>query len=562
MSTPKANPFPSIQERLELLARISELEDEVDRLRRSTLPARARSPLHEFELQYKEIFDNISVCMFLLDVTPEGRFRIVGFNPAEQEAVGLTNDQVAGRFIEDVFSEDLAAKVTASYRRCLAANAPIRYDDALDLPHGRRYFYTNLIPVRNSAGRIHRIIGACIETTDFRKTQEESLARQKLESLGVVARGIAHDFNNLLGSILAEAELAQSEMSLGAMPVQEVETIKGVTMSAAELVRELMIYSGQDDAHFEPLGVSRLVKEMVQLLKVSISKHAVLKTDLPEDLPLVDANPAQIRQVVMNLITNASEALDDKEGVISISADHIRSGNLPPAGARNLPKGEYVRLTVTDTGCGMTEDIRTRIFDPFFTTKFAGRGLGLAGVQGIVRSHGGAIHVVSAPGQGSRFEMFLPCVQQLDRDKPPVRSIPTGSISSASASSAGVVGTVLVVEDEGTLRAATSKMLRKAGFTVIEAGDGTTGVALFQANRGNIDVVLLDMTLPGLSGREVVEELRRVQPDTKVVLTTAYSRDMALTAFGGQHSWHFIRKPYRLRELIDLLRNVIAVTAD
>jgi PAS domain S-box-containing protein len=126
MSTPKANPFPSIQERLELLARISELEDEVDRLRRSTLPARARSPLQEFELQYKEIFDNISVCMFLLDVTPEGRFRIVGFNPAEQEAVGLTNDQVAGRFIEDVFCEDLAAKVTASYRRCLAANAPMR----------------------------------------------------------------------------------------------------------------------------------------------------------------------------------------------------------------------------------------------------------------------------------------------------------------------------------------------------------------------------------------------------------------------------------------------------
>ena len=150
---------------------------------------------------------------------------------------------------------------------------------------GRRYFHTNLIPVRNPAGHIHRIIGACIETTDFRKTQDEVLARQKLESLGVVARGIAHDFNNLLGSILAEAELAQSEMALGAMPLREVETIRAVTIRAAELVRELMIYSGQDDANFEPLDVSRLVKEMVQLLKVSISKHAVLNADLPEDLP-------------------------------------------------------------------------------------------------------------------------------------------------------------------------------------------------------------------------------------------------------------------------------------
>jgi two-component system, cell cycle sensor histidine kinase and response regulator CckA len=268
----------------------------------------------------------------------------------------------------------------------------------------------------------------------------------------------------------------------------------------------------------------------------------------------------------MNLITNASEALQDKEGVIAISTDHIRSGKSSPASALNLPKGEFLRLTVTDTGCGMTEEIKTRIFDPFFTTKFAGRGLGLSGVQGIVHSHGGAIQVVSAPGQGSRFEMFLPCIHQLDRDKPPA-----GSISSASASFSGDAGsavgtaaggTVLIVEDEAILRAATAKMLRKAGFTVIEAGDGTTGVALFQANRGKIDVVLLDMTLPGMSGREVVEELRRIQPDTKVVLTTAYSRDLAVTAFGEQRSWHFIRKPYRLRELIDLLRNVIAVTAE
>jgi two-component system, cell cycle sensor histidine kinase and response regulator CckA len=561
MSKSRTNPSPSTEESLRLLARIGEMKDELDRLRGSTPPAKAAFPQHEFELQYKEIFDNISVCMFLLDVTPEGRFRIVGFNPAEQEAVGLTNDEVAGRFIEEVFPADLAAKVTASYRRCLAANAPIRYEDALDLPHGRRCFYTNLIPVRNAAGSIHRIIGACIETTDFRRTQEETLARQKLESLGVVARGIAHDFNNLLGSILAEAELAQSEMSLRVMPVQQVETIKGVTIRAAELVRELMIYSGQDDTNFEPLGLSQLVKEMLHLLKASISKHAVLNADLPEDLPLVNANPAQIRQVVMNLITNASEALQDKQGVISISTAHVRPGNSAPARALHLPKGEYVRFTVTDTGCGMTEDIRIRIFDPFFTTKFAGRGLGLSGVQGIVHSHGGAIRVASAPGRGSRFEMFLPCIHQPQPDNPPAGSVSSAG-DAAAAAATPACGTVLIVEDEDVLRAATSKMLRKTGFTVIEAGDGTTGVTLFQANRGKVDVVLLDMTLPGICGPEVVEELRRIQPDIKVVLTTAYSRDLTVTAFGGQQFRHFIRKPYRLRELIDLLRNVIAGTTD
>lgn len=554
MSTPKASPLPSQEESHELHARIRELEEEVGRLQSSALSTKATSPQHGFELQYKEIFDNISVCMFLLDVTPQGRFRIVSFNAAEQEAVGLTNAQVAGRFIEDVFPEDLAAKVIGNYRRCIAAGAPIRFDDSLDLPLGRRYFHTNLIPVRNPAGHVHRIIGACIDTTDFRKTQDEALARQKLESLGVVARGIAHDFNNLLGGILAEAELAQSEIALGAVPVREVETIKAGTIRAAELVRELMVYSGQDGANFEPLDVSLLVKEMLQLLKASISKHAVLNAYLSEDLPPVNANPAQIRQVVMNLITNASEAIQDKDGLISIATEHVRFRSSSPP-APNLPKGEYLRLTVTDTGCGMTEAIRSRIFDPFFTTKFAGRGLGLAGVLGIVHSHGGAINVVSAPGMGSRFEMFLPCIQPRDRNKLRVACAPVPDTPRAG-------GTVLIVEDEEILRAATSKMLRKAGFTVIEAGDGATGVALFQANREKIDVVLLDMTLPGLSGREVVDELRRVQPGTKVVLTTAYSQDIAVKAFDGQHPWHFIRKPYRLRDLTDLLRNVIAVNGD
>jgi two-component system, cell cycle sensor histidine kinase and response regulator CckA len=317
------------------------------------------------------------------------------------------------------------------------------------------------------------------------------------------------------------------------------------------LVRELMVYSGQDDAHFEPVDVAQLVKEMLQLLKVSISKQATLRADLPRNLSTVSANPAQIRQVVMNLITNASEALGEKEGTISISLAQTRLENSLSSGGLNPPKGEYLRLTVCDTGCGMTEDIKSRIFDPFFTTKFAGRGLGLAGVQGIVHSHGGAINVASAPGQGTRFELLMPCSDRLEGDKTAI-----GAAASASQS-ACAGGTVLVVEDEEVLRVATSKMLRKAGFSVLEAGDGATGLALFMANRPEIDVVLLDMTLPGMPGREVMEEMRRVQPDIKVIVTTAYSEDRAASAVGGEHRWHFIRKPYQLCELTGLLRNVI-----
>jgi CheY-like chemotaxis protein/two-component sensor histidine kinase len=311
-----------------------------------------------------------------------------------------------------------------------------------------------------------------------------------------------------------------------------------------------MIYSGQDDADFELVDVARLVKEMLQLLKVSISKHAILKTDLPGNLPSVRANPAQIRQVVMNLITNASEALGDKEGVISITIAQVRSEDLLPQIIVNLPEGCYLRLTVSDTGCGMSEEIKTKIFDPFFTTKFAGRGLGLAAVQGIVRRHGGVVDIVSAPGQGSRFELILPCTDQPVPDTTHI--VPT---SAGVAASAG--GTVLVVEDEDVLRLATSKMLKKAGFSVIEAPDGISGVALFRANKPEIDVVLLDMTLPGLSGREVLEELRRMQPDVKVILTTAYSQDRAIIGISRQHPWYYIRKPYQLYELTNLLRSVL-----
>jgi CheY-like chemotaxis protein len=270
-----------------------------------------------------------------------------------------------------------------------------------------------------------------------------------------------------------------------------------------------------------------------------------LTVDLPENLPSVRANAAQIRQVVMNLITNASESLGGKEGVISVTLAH------PDPFADSTPnhlQNGYLRLTVSDTGCGMTEETQARIFDPFFTTKFAGRGLGLAAVQGIIRDHGGTINVVSAPGQGSRFEVLLPCTSEPARDTHDIL-VPasTGEVGS-------VHGTVLVVEDEDALRVAVSRILRKRGFSVVEASDGRTGLDLFLANEREIDVVLLDLTLPGMTGRDVFEELRRVRLDVKVIITTAYSQDSALKAMGGQQPWLYVRKPYQLSELVDLLR--------
>jgi CheY-like chemotaxis protein len=307
-----------------------------------------------------------------------------------------------------------------------------------------------------------------------------------------------------------------------------------------------MTYAGEESRSFESVDVSRLVNEMLELLKVSISKRAMLKVNLAEKLPTIRANAAQIRQVVMSLITNASEALGEEEGVISFTVAQVRSG--PDSTAPDRLQGGFLRLEVSDTGCGMTEEIQAKIFDPFFTTRFAGRGLGLAAVLGIVRSHGGAINVVSAPGRGSRFEILLPCSSESAVDSRDM------AIPAAASETRRCAGTILVVEDEDTLRLAVSKMLRRKGFIVIEVANGKTAIDLFRAHAVEIDVVLLDLTLPGMSSREVLGEFRKMRPDVNVIITTAYSRDHAFAVMGGEQSWLYIQKPYQLSDLADLLR--------
>ncbi len=346
----------------------------------------------------KYLFDHLSVCMFFVDVTRDGRFRYAGFNPAEEKAVGLTSQQVMGKLVEEVFEPDLARKLVERYQRCVDAGTPISYDDELNLPSGCRHFASNLIPFRNRAGRIHRIVGACIDTTELKRTQEEAISRHKLESLGVVAAGIAHDFHNFLASILMEAELAETGEAEGSFPKQELRTIQTVASRATELVRELMAYAGSDPSIRERTELSHLVEEVLQLLQIFIAKNATLRVTVPEEPAFVYANPAQLRQVIMNLVTNASEALGSNGGDISINV----------ATVADEQESRWVRLTVGDTGAGMTPEVLSRIFDPFFTTKSAGRGLGLAAAQGIIRNHGGVISATSEQGKGTEFEILLP----------------------------------------------------------------------------------------------------------------------------------------------------------
>jgi signal transduction histidine kinase len=252
-----------------------------------------------------------------------------------------------------------------------------------------------------------------IDTTDLKRGHEQMHAAQKLESLGALAAGIAHDFNNMLGAIFAESDLALTEAAPGSLIGENLERIKGVAVRASEIVKLLLSYAGGTQVSMENVDLSAIVEEMLQLLKGSLSERTTLRISLARDLPLLKANAGQLRQVVLNLILNAAEALEHEEGSIVVSTSRIQlSRSLAVNSGRELPKGEYIRLVVSDTGCGMTEDVQSKVFDPFYTTKFLGRGLGLAVVEGILRSHGGGINVRSTPAMGSTFEVVLPLLDQ------------------------------------------------------------------------------------------------------------------------------------------------------
>ena len=387
-------------------------------------------------------------------------------------------------------------------------------------------------------------VGSVIDITDLKRQQQEDLARQKWESLGTLAGGIAHDFNNLLGGILSQTELALAELAGGGSADAEIHSIQAVAIRGAEIVRQLLVYAGQNEDTIEPVNVSRLIEESLDLLKVVVSKHAVLELRLAADVPVVRSNVGMLRQILINLATNASEAIGERAGVIQVSTSRVSidSRSIPEGGG--LLAGHYLQLEISDTGCGIPAEKQAKIFDPFFTTKSPGRGLGLAVVQGIVRRLGGAITVRSAH-PGSVFQILLPGAVEPSRE---------GSRDRADAEEkrGSARGTVLIVEDEEIQRSAISKMLRKEGFTVLEAPTGSEALAMLEIHAAELRVMLLDVTLPGVGSPEIFREARRLCPDLTVIVTSAYSEQTVAPMFADLPH-RFLRKPFRITDLLQLL---------
>ena len=384
------------------------------------------------------------------------------------------------------------------------------------------------------------------------KLEQQFQQTQKLESLGVLAGGIAHDFNNILMAVMGHAELALMEISPMSAARDDITEIITASRRAAGLCRQMLAYSGKASLSRERVNLGELIEEMLHLLKTSISKKAVMNLNLARGIPPILADSSQLRQVVLNLIINASEAIGDATGVIGVSvgASRCDEASLRQTELRDdLAPGLYVCLEVTDTGCGMNAETRARIFDPFFTTKFAGRGLGLASALGIVRAHKGAIKVSSEPGKGTTFKFLFPAMEAGDVKGAQDEAEPAGDWRGS--------GTVLIADDEETLRALGAQMMEMMGFTVLTAADGHEAVEIYRERGTEIGIVLLDLTMPHMDGMQALDELRRINPGVRVVLASGYSREDLAARFSDRGLAGVLQKPYTLGKLRELLAGLL-----
>ena len=481
------------------------------------------------------------------------------WNPAAERMFGWRAEEVTGR-PHPIVPEDKLDEFR-EFRESAMGGSTFTGRELLRLRKDGSHIDISVstAPLRDAAGSITSVMSIITDITEIKRAEEEKLnlerqvqQAQKMESLGVLAGGIAHDFNNLLMVVLGHAELALKEISPMSPACGSITEIATAAHRAADLCRQMLAYAGKASFALERVGLRDLVEEMAHLLKTAISKKAILNLNLERGLPPIAADPNQLRQIVMNLLINASEAIGDRSGVITVSVgatrcdeEYLRKTELRDA----LSPGLYVHLEVTDTGGGMDAQTRSRIFEPFFSTKFTGRGLGLAAVLGIVRAHKGALKVVSEPGKGTTFKILFPTLEDAGEGARTNDSSPLADWRGK--------GTILLVDDEESLIGLGARMLEHLGFTVLTAADGLQAVERYRERGKEIDLVLMDLTMPHMDGAEAFGELRRLNPDVRVILASGYSYEDVASRFAGKGLDGVLQKPYTLAKMRELFAGLM-----
>ncbi len=476
-------------------------------------------------------------------------------NPAGRKMIGLkADDDVRSHTIEDFHAPEELARMRNDILPAASENDG-HYTTELTFLHQCGDEILTRASFSMQQGEDGTPISHSVIAHDIRlerRDQKKIEHTQRLESLGVLAGGIAHDFNNILAVIMGNAALAERKIQTAPEQVQTyINRIVQSSEQAAALCNQMLAYSGQGSFVIEPLDLSTMVLDIIKLLEVSIAPNVVMQYELGEHLPWVNADSAQIQQVIMNLVINASEAIQERSGTIAISTgvmhadlQYLRQNCI----REDLPEGSYVYLEVSDNGCGMDDATKERIFEPFFTTKFTGRGLGMSAILGIVRSHRGALMLYSEVGDGTTFKMLLPASESS------IEVLPVNNPDTFEKEASGVI---LIIDDNEAIRDMSSAILEEAGYRVLTADDGLQGVEVYSQHEREILAVLMDMTMPKLNGEACFRELRKINKDVKVILCSGYSEQSATSSFHGKKLAAFIQKPYSPETLITILKDLL-----
>jgi PAS domain S-box-containing protein len=535
--------IPLLDERGQVTGVVGVLEDITER-------KRVEEELRSSRMLLQTVFNLLPLWVFVKD--PQRRFLMVNRQMAEDYAIGP--DVKPGELLDlgTTITEEERSVIYQLDQRVLDTGERVEIPEVqITLPRGgTRLFRTVRMALLNADGVVAGIVGIAEDITERRRTEQAIQQAQKLESLGVLAGGIAHDFNNLLVAILGNASLAMLDLPGDSSALGPLAQIETAGERAAELCRQMLAYSGKGSFEIASVHLNALIQEMTQLLRVSLARPILLTYNFDPALPALEVDPTQIRQVVMNLVMNAAEAIGERPGAITLTTAVVHCDREDLAGyiqGEQLSEGRYVRLEVVDTGEGIAPEMLGRIFDPFFTTKFAGRGLGLAAVLGIVRGHGGAMQVVSAPEEGSTFRMLLP-VREVAAASPP-RAV-TGPHWRGE-------GTVLVVDDEEDVRDVLDRMLVSLGFQVLSAADGKEGLARLEEHAADIRLVVLDMTMPRLDGEQTLRVLRERHAGLPVVVVSGFAERDVKERFAALGVSSVLQKPFTLQTLAARLQALL-----
>ncbi|MFA7061537.1 MAG: PAS domain S-box protein [Pedobacter sp.] len=518
--------------------------------------------LAENELRLRTLVQTIPDLIWLKDI--DGVYLLC--NAMFESFFGAREADIVGKTDYDFVSKELADFFREHDRKAMAAGVPTSNEEWITFASDGHHALLDTIktPMYDSEGKLVGVLGIARDITDRKNSEEERLTlerqllhAQKLESLGVLSGGIAHDFNNLLLAILGNLDLALMKLPEEAPARKNIERAISASRHAAKLTNMMLAYSGKGNFIIQELSLTELLEENASMLSATTSKSIKIVLQLDHALPLVMADAGQIQQVVMNLITNASEAIGDVSGLITLSTGVQWFDQVILDGSRleeKITAGRYVWMEVRDTGCGMNEDTLHKLFDPFFTTKFTGRGLGMSAVLGIIRAHKGAFLVESQPAVGTTIRVLLPI-----SDIPLVEQVATPVAATEAVIAATCADTILIVDDEEMIREVFVDLIKELGFGVLLAADGKEALRIFREQADRICLVLLDQVMPDMDGVVVFRELRRIQPEIKVLLVSGYSEQEISGRYKklGLEPDGFIQKPFTLSILADEVRRVL-----